>query len=148
MITKNIKFKNFLIKKNFLNVSNKLKLLLKEDNKILRTLGANYRYSYTKKVIKKFRKFRNITLIGMGGSILGSQAIYDFLKYKIKKKVFFISNLDNRNLENFKKINNLNLIISKSGNTLETISNSNIFMKKNDKNIFITENTNNYLFNL
>ena len=35
MITKNIKFKNFLIKKNFLNVSNKLKLLLKEDNKIL-----------------------------------------------------------------------------------------------------------------
>jgi glucose-6-phosphate isomerase len=42
----------------------------------------------------------------------------------------------------------LNLIISKSGNTLETIANVNIFVKKKDKNIFITENKNNYLRNL
>ena len=148
MITKNIKFKNFLIKKKFLNISKKLKLLLKENNLILGTLGVNYKYSYSNTIIQKFKKYKNLTLIGMGGSILGSQAIYDFLKYKIKKKVFFINNLDNSNLENYKKINNLNLIISKSGNTLETISNSNIFIKKSDKNIFITENTNNYLFNL
>ena len=40
------------------------------------------------------------------------------------------------------------MIISKSGNTLETITNSNILIKKNDKNIFITEKTNNYLSNL
>jgi len=40
------------------------------------------------------------------------------------------------------------LVISKSGNTLETIANSNIFIKKKDKNIFITEKTNNYLSNL
>ena len=148
MITKNIKFKNFLIKKNFFNISKKLKLLLKENNLILGTLGASYKYSYSNVIIQKFKKYKNLTLIGMGGSILGSQAIYDFLKYKIKKKVFFINNLDNSNLENYKKINNLNLVISKSGNTLETISNSNIFIKKSDKNIFITENTNNYLFNL
>ena len=32
------------------------------------------------------------------------------------------------------------MIISKSGNTLETIVNSNIYIKKNEKNIFITEN--------
>ena len=148
MITKSIKFKNFLIKRNFFNISKKLKLLLKENNLILGTLGASYKYSYSNTIIQKFKKYKNLTLIGMGGSILGSQAIYDFLKYKIKKKVFFINNLDNSNLENYKKINNLNLIISKSGNTLETISNSNIFIKKSDKNIFITENTNNYLFNL
>ena len=55
---------------------------------------------------------------------------------------------NNKKLENYKKGKNLNLVISKSGNTLETIFNSNIFIKKNDKNIFITENTNNYLFNL
>ena len=84
----------------------------------------------------------------MGGSILGSQAIHDFLQYKIKKKVSFINNIFFKKLNNYKKKKNLNLIISKSGNTLETISNSNIFIKKNDKNIFITENTNNYLFNL
>ena len=34
----------------------------------------------------------------------------------------------------------MNLIISKSGNTLETIVNSNAYIKKNEKNIFITEN--------
>ena len=29
----------------------------------------------------------------MGGSTLGTQAIYDFLKFKIKKNFFFIDNL-------------------------------------------------------
>ena len=29
----------------------------------------------------------------MGGSILGAKAIYDFLKYKIKKNFLFIDNL-------------------------------------------------------
>ena len=37
------------------------------------------------------------------------------------------------------------MIVSKSGNTLETIVNSNIFINKRDKNIFITENKKNYL---
>ena len=37
------------------------------------------------------------------------------------------------------------MIISKSGNTLETIVNSNIFIKKRDKNILITENKKNIL---
>ena len=39
----------------------------------------------------------------------------------------------------------MNIIISKSGNTLETISNFNINYTKNNKNIFITESTNNYM---
>ena len=39
------------------------------------------------------------------------------------------------------------MIISKSGNTIETISNFNT-IKKNDKSIFITENQNSYLNNL
>ena len=83
----------------------------------------------------------------MGGSILGMKAIYSFLKFKIKKNFLFIDNL---NPIQKKEINtkNLNLIISKSGNTLETISNTNILIKKKQKNIFLTENTNNYLRNL
>jgi len=148
MITENIKLKNFLIQKKLFNISKKVKLLLEENNLILSTLRSNYKYNYSNKIIKKFKKYQNIILIGMGGSILGSQAIHDFLKYKIKKNFFFINNLSNERLENYKKKKNLNLVISKSGNTLETIFNSNIFIKKNDKNIFITENTNNYLFNL
>ena len=44
-----------------------------------------------------------------------------------------------------KSKNNLNLVISKSGNTLETILNSNILINKKDKNIFLVENGQNYL---
>jgi len=79
----------------------------------------------------------------MGGSSLGSHAIYDFLKHKINKKFFFISNLNNK--KKFPKKKFLNLIISKSGNTLETIANTNVYLKKNDKNILITENRNSIL---
>ena len=54
----------------------------------------------------------------------------------------------NPKLESFKKkIKATNIIISKSGNTLETVANSNLLIKKN-KNIFITENKKSYLSNL
>ena len=80
----------------------------------------------------------------MGGSILGPKAIYQFLNHKIKKNFLFIDNLQTTlNLQRKKKF--INLIISKSGNTLETISNSNILLTNNKKNIFIIENKKNYL---
>jgi len=84
----------------------------------------------------------------MGGSILGSEAIHSFLKKKIKKNFYFVNDL--KNSENYlknKKIN-LNLIISKSGNTLETIVNSNTLIKNKDNNIIITEDKKSYLTNL
>ena len=31
------------------------------------------------------------SVIGMGGSIIGTQAIHDFLKHKIKKKLTFMT---------------------------------------------------------
>ena len=58
----------------------------------------------------------------MGGSSLGAKAIYNFLKPKLKKKFTFIDNLNSRKKIKKKK-KTLNIIISKSGNTLETISN-------------------------
>ena len=82
----------------------------------------------------------------MGGSCLGSQAIYDFLKNNIKKKFYFFDNLDEQNQIKKTKEKTLNIIISKSGNTLETIVNENIYSSKNK--LFITENRNNYLRNL
>ena len=83
----------------------------------------------------------------MGGSILGAEAIYQFLNHKIKKKFIFINNLNSK-LNNYeKKIKATNIIISKSGNTLETIINSNVLIN-GSKNIFITENKKNYLRNL
>ena len=136
----NIK-KNISVKKDFLN-------LLKKQPQLFETLKPTYKYSYSKKKISKYKKFSNIRVIGMGGSILGTEAIYDFLKKKIKKKIIFVNNLNsNAGYFNDKDIN-LNLIISKSGNTLETIANANTLIKNKDSNIIITENKDSYLTNL
>ena len=136
----NIK-KNISVKKDFLN-------LLKKQPQLFETLKPTYKYSYSKKKISKYKKFSNIRVIGMGGSILGTEAIYDFLKKKIKKKIIFVNNLNsNADYFNVKNIN-LNLIISKSGNTLETIANANTLIKNKDSNIIITENKDSYLTNL
>ncbi|MDB9826003.1 glucose-6-phosphate isomerase [Candidatus Pelagibacter sp.] len=89
------------------------------------------------------KKYLHYRIIGMGGSILGTEAIYDFLKEKVKKNFYFVNNL--QSLKKLPKKNYTNLIVSKSGNTLETISNLNILIKKNQKSFVISENKNNYL---
>jgi glucose-6-phosphate isomerase len=145
MLSKNIIFKNFKLKKNNYNIKKDLDIILRENNETLKSLGVDYKNSYNKKTIKKYRKYSNINIIGMGGSILGAESIYDFLKFKIKKNFYFNNNLQPK-IKYFNKQKKINLIVSKSGNTLETISNSNIIIKKSDKNIFITENRGSYLY--
>ena len=145
MLTKNIKFKNFKIKKNSKQIKKDLKNILLNRNAVLDSLSTNYKSSYNKKTILKFKKFSNIRIIGMGGSILGTESIFYFLKNRIKKNLFFFNNLQSKMDTGSSKKKYLNIIVSKSGNTLETISNSNIIIKNQDKNIFITENKNNYL---
>ena len=147
MLTSGIKFKGFGVKKKYKIVNKLFQLLLKQKNEVIKSLGKSYNYSYKKTNLNKYKRFSNIRVIGMGGSTLGSQAIYDFLRHKTKKNFSFIDNLQNFNRIKHKK-NLLNLIISKSGNTIETIVNTNIIVKKKEKNIFITENKNNYLNNL
>ena len=73
------------------------------------------------------------------------KAIYDFLRFKIKKKVYFYDNLDVA-VPKIVKNKNLDIVISKSGSTLETIVNQNIF--SNSKKLFITENKKSYLMDL
>ena len=143
MTTDNFNFKNFKIKKNYKKIIKDFELLIKENNTIIKSLSTFYKSSYTDKKIQKFKKYSNIKIIGMGGSILGAESIYEFLKDKIKKNFYFINNLKPKIINDNKK--NVNLIISKSGNTLETISNLNVHLKKKDKNIFITENKSSYL---
>ena len=149
MFSSSIKFKNFKEIKSTRSIKKDLNKFLKEKNESINSLGKNYQYSFNIKNLSKFKKYRTFRLIGMGGSILGTQTIYDFLKDKIKKNFFFINNLQNCKNKN-KKLNKnlLNIVVSKSGNTLETIVNANILIKKNQKNIFITENKNNYLNHL
>ena len=148
MLTKNINFKNFKSKKNNIKIKKDLNFILKKKNAVLKSLSSSYKNSYSKKTIAKFKKYSHIRVIGMGGSILGTEAINDFLKNKIKKNFYFINNLKPIINLHYKNKKYVNLIVSKSGNTLETISNSNIIIKNKDKNIFITENKKNYLYSL
>ena len=146
MLTKNISFKNFTVKGYTKKVKKILDDILVKKNSVLDSLSSNYKNSYNKKTILKFKKYNNINVVGMGGSILGTESIYYFLKSKIKKNFFFYNNLQSKIDPSHKRNKHLNIIVSKSGNTLETISNSNIIIKNQDKNIFITENKNSYLY--
>ena len=136
---KNISFKNN-IQKNYLNqiliknLTKDYKKIIKEINldinnsrKTLNILNDKFECNFKIKDLRKFRKYNSIAFIGMGGSILGIEAITNFLEEKIKKKIYFFDNLEPRKISIFKKKKNfkkiLFLIISKSGNTIETLSN-------------------------
>ena len=143
MFSKNIIFKNFKGLNN-INQNKKINKLLKKEliisYSLLNSLTNKYKYSFKKKDVKKLQNFKLYNLIGMGGSILGSEAIYDFLNHKIKKKFEFYNNLKSKNITKSKN-KKVNLIISKSGNTLETISNFNLVLQNQtkNKNVIITE---------
>ena len=146
MLTKNIEFKNFQITKKKSKI-NKIWDVLKRnyfDNlePVLLSLKKNYKYSFNSKQLRKFKKFNEFKIYGMGGSILGSKAIYHFLKKKIKKKFTFVDNI-NLKKKDQNKNKQLNIIISKSGNTLETIINLN--SDKINNRLFITENKDSFI---
>jgi glucose-6-phosphate isomerase len=166
VIKKNLFIKNN-IQKKYLNKS--LKKLSKEFSKViseingdvqsskktLNVLSNKFNFNFKIKDLQQFKKFKTITFIGMGGSILGAKAIHGFLNIKIKKKIYFFDDINSNKISNLKKKENLNqvlfLIISKSGNTIETLSNLfalNI-VKNNAKNIIlISEKKDNLLFSL
>ena len=144
MLSKTIFFKNFKKSKTSKKIKLSLKNILSKKSELINSLSNQYKDSYN---IKKIKKNFDVRIIGMGGSVLGAKAIYHLLQKKISKKFYFLDNLQNKFEFDYKK-RYLNLIISKSGNTLETISNANIFIKKKDKNIFITENKNSYILSL
>ena len=144
MLTSRIFFTNFKVKINNFLVKRELTNLLKKNDEVIKSLSLNYSYSFNIKKLKKFKNKKFFRIIGMGGSILGAKAIYFFLKNKIKKNFIFVDNLTPKINHNVKK-KYTNIVISKSGNTIETIINCNILLKNKEKNIFITENKINYL---
>ena len=147
MISKNINFKKFSPTIKDKKIKENLKYLLSSKNEIIHSLKKKFKLNYNFKKLKKFQQNFDLRIIGVGGSILGAKAIFSFLNHKIKKKITFIDNLEISNQKKIKK-NYTNLIISKSGNTLETIINSNLLIKKNNKNIFLTEKKDSYLIRL
>ena len=147
MITNGIYLKNFKLKKKSSKVANILKVILKKKDPIIQSLSKNFKNSFDTKILRKFNSSKNFRIIGMGGSILGAEAIYNFLRDKVKKNFLFINDLD-VSIMNKKKEKYSNLIVSKSGETIETIVNLNILTNKSDKNLFITENRKSYLYEM
>ena len=87
-----------------------MKELISSKNEVINSLSRGYKYSYTKKSIKKLKVYKDIRIFGMGGSSLGTLAIYDFLKHKINKNFYFLTNLNQK--IKFPKKKYLNLVIS------------------------------------
>ena len=167
MIYKNFFLKDNIKKKHFKSsVSKQLskkfnKIFLdinsdiKNKNKTLNVLDKKFQFNFKIKDLNRFKKFKTIAIVGMGGSILGAEAIYKFLEKKIKKRVYFFNDLDENILKEFKKkeikSKVLFIIISKSGNTIETLSNTFLLkvINRNAKNIIIiSEKKNNFLNSL
>ena len=136
----------------------RLKKIIKNTSDILdikkdavHLFSKKFNLNFKQSELAKFNQFQTIILIGMGGSALGAEAIYYFCKNKIKKKFIFLDNLEQLKIEKTKKNinlkNSLFIIISKSGNTLETLINTNLFKDRiNNKNsIIITEKKTNLL---
>ena len=76
--------------------------IMEDKNNLFKSFLPNSKYSFNFQSIKKFNNFRTVVVIGMGGSILGTKAIYSFLKHKIKKNSS-MSSLEKKILENLRK---------------------------------------------
>ena len=150
ILTRNSIQKKYLNKKilksfseEFNKILNNLDINLDDSKTTLNVLSKKFKFNFKLQNLKKYKKFKKIAIIGMGGSILGTEAIYYFLKQKIKKEIYFFDNIDSEKLTKFKKLNDtkktLFIVISKSCNTVETLSNllSLNLIKKNAKNIII-----------
>ncbi len=156
-----IEFKNLKISsksksaKKFDRVFSNIKTDLKNSKKTLNILDNKFKFNFKITDLNKFKKFKTIAIVGMGGSVLGAEAMYNFFGSKIKKKIYFFDDLNENKLLEFRKNEKLSnvlfIVISKSGNTIETLSNSFSLkiLKNNSKNvIIISEKRNNSLYSL
>ena len=86
LLKKDINLMSKKFEKIFVNVNDDIK----NSKKTLNVLDKKFRFNFKIRDLKKFKRFKTIVIIGMGGSILGSEAIYKFFKDKIKKKFIFL----------------------------------------------------------
>ncbi len=99
-----------------------------EEKKTIGYYNLVYQDTIEFKNYAKGVKQSNIVIIGIGGSTLGTYAIYDFLKNsnKFEKKLIFLETTDpldiKAKLNNIKLEDSLFIVISKSGTTIETLA--------------------------
>ena len=116
-------FKNLksVTKKNLQKFISKTIENLKNKNHLLNSLNKDYKLNFNFSELKKYKKFKRIIILGMGGSILGAEAIGQFLKHKIKKKIIFLNNLDEDLINEINKSDIILLGVSRTSKTPTSI---------------------------
>lgn len=165
MKNKKIVYKNFIqkkylntilnkkLKKNYSSILKNILTNLDFPNDIFYSLSNKFKYDFNTKDLNKFKKFKTVAIIGMGGSILGSEAMHSFCIEKIRKLFLFLDDIDERRIKKIKREESLNnvlfIVISKSGKTIETLSNLlalQIIKKKSKNIIIVSEKSKNPLY--
>ena len=117
--------------KNFYQIKSNEEIFSKVKDE-LNTIGYYKLPFQDTSAIKKFAssvKQKYIAIIGIGGSSLGTRAIYEFLKHSndYTKSLHFFETTDpillNSNIKDIDLNDTFFIVISKSGTTIETISN-------------------------
>ena len=126
-----LKNNSIIYKKNLRKCSEIFKnLLYNKENFFLNTLSEGYQKSlFLKRIFLKKRIHKNILIVGMGGSVLGTKMLSSF--FGLDKNYYFLDNLNNSTVNDFikKDLSKFSIfIISKSGKTLETLTNCNIIL--------------------
>ena len=153
-----------LLKNNSITYKNNLRkcseifknLLYNKENFFLNTLSEGYQKSlFLKRIFLKKRIHKNILIVGMGGSVLGTKMLSSF--FGLDKNYYFLDSLNISTVNDFikKDLSKFSIfIISKSGQTLETLTNCNIILnnfkkrkKKISKNFIIISERNSVLHN-
>ena len=108
IIIKNFFSNKFSRKKNILldKIFDEINQNTKKEKNVFYSLNRNFKLNFKTREFKKYKKSKLIVIIGMVGSILGSEAIYEFLKHKIKKDLIFLNNLNSDEVLKLKKNKN------------------------------------------
>ena len=127
-----------------------------KENFFFNTLSEQYQKNlFLKKIILKKKLHKNILIVGMGGSVLGTKMLSSF--FGLDKNYYFLDSLNNSAVNDLirKDLSKFSIfIISKSGQTLENLTNCNIILnnfnkrkKEISKNFIIISERNSVLFN-
>ena len=102
-ISKNIYLKNFNSRKPKKKIVDLVKELISTKNPLIESFKNSYKNSYSKNLVTKLKKYKNINLIGIGGSSLGTRSIYNFFRGCINKNFIFIDDLSDDKFKARKK---------------------------------------------
>ena len=68
-----------MLSKQFDKIFLEIKSDINNKKKTLNFLSKDYKFNFKVEDLRQFKKFKSVALIGMGGSILGAEAIYSFI---------------------------------------------------------------------